>query len=116
MSPWLLSIAAVGIGVPRGLRLRRLRRDGGLLGQDSVLMFTTAGPTCFAILEKPFESVTGLGNHQRARVGGVDVLLLLAADMCGQHRAGQDAGGQRGEQREGGGETVVADAFDEARL
>ena len=30
-------------------------------GSDSVLMFTTAGPTCFTICEKPFESVTGEG-------------------------------------------------------
>src|ERR1700728_842672 len=31
-------------------------------GRISVLMFTTAGPTCFAIAEKPFDSVTGFGT------------------------------------------------------
>jgi len=46
-------------------RLGRPRRRGFLildcLGSDSVLMLTTAGPTCLTICEKPLESDVGEG-------------------------------------------------------
>ena len=75
-------------------------------------MLTTAGPTCLAICEKSLERVTGLGIDEGPRVGGVDG-LLFAADVAGQQRAGEDADGERGQQREGRGEAVAANAFEE---
>ena len=53
MSPW---------SPPSPLLLRRPLRTVDCLGSDSVLMFTTAGPTCLTMAEKPLERVTGLGS------------------------------------------------------
>ncbi len=59
----VLHVALVGLVVSatRGRWPRRRGWRADCLGRDSVLMLTTAGPTCLTICEKPFERVTAMG-------------------------------------------------------
>ena len=57
-----VALLVVVIAVLGGPALpRRLRVLADCLGISSVLMLTTAGPTCLTIWEKPLERVTGEG-------------------------------------------------------
>ncbi len=114
-----LVVAAVG-GV--GLELQRalLRaaaagaRVGGLLGQGLGVDVDDGGADVLGDPGEAVGEVLGRGDDEGARVGGVDA-LLLAADGAGEDGAGEDADGERGEEREGGGEAVVADAGEKGR-
>src|ERR1035438_2134980 len=57
-SSGLLLSPPLGAAWPR----RGARRVADSLGRVMVLMLTTAGPTCFAILEKSLERLTGFGT------------------------------------------------------
>jgi hypothetical protein len=112
-----LVVAAVG-GVGLEL-LRALLRAaaagaevGGLLGQGLGIDVDDGGAYVFGDFSEAVGEVFGRGDDERARVGGVDA-LLLAADGAGKDGAGEDAEGERGQEREGSGEAVVAEAGQE---
>ncbi len=84
------------------------RRLGDCCGSVMVLMFTTAGPTCLGDPGKFVRQDDGAGNGERARVGGVDG-LLLGADGASEDGACEDPEGERGQQREGCGEADVGE-------
>ena len=113
MSPWSAAGRRRHRGVRRAGLLRRGVRVVDCLGSDSVLMLTTAGPTCLTIWRSRWRG-DGRGDDQGARVGGVDGLLLFAADIAGENRAGEDAERERSEERESGGEAVAAKAIEES--
>ena len=74
-------------------------------------MFTTAGPTCLTICEKPLERATGEGMTRGLGVGGVDAGLLFAADVARENRAGQNACRECREESKRRGEAAAADAL-----
>ena len=56
-------------------------------------MFTTAGPTSFAILVKVVDKLTGFGDLQRLCVGAVNLRLFSIYPM-GHDRPDQNTGRQ----------------------
>ncbi len=85
-----------------------------LLGRDSVLMFTTAGPTCLTMVENPLERVTGMEWRAGER-REFDVLLLHAADVAGEYGAGENADGEDRKKRECSCEARLRSAVEQSR-
>ena len=88
MSPGILWVIAVGVCLtaPRLLH----RRAADCLGSVTVLMFTTAGPTCLVILENSLDIMTGFGTVS-GRASEESTACSLPLTRAGHDGTGDDA-------------------------
>ena len=83
------------------------------LGSSSVLILTTAGPTCLTICEKPLESATGEGMTRGFASEESTLGLLFTADVAREDGTGEDADRKCRKKDERRGEATGADAFEQ---
>ena len=103
----IIVVSAVG----RSLAATGSSAGGGLFGQGDGVDVDHRGTDLLRNLGEVVGKVDRVRHGERAGVGGVD-RLLLAADAAGDQGAGEDADGERGQQREGRREAVGANALE----
>ncbi len=79
-----------------------------LFGQDFGIDVDDGGAYFFSDAGKVSGEFAGGGNFERRGIRAVD-LRFLTAHLVRNHRADEDAGGERGEDGEGRSQTVIAE-------
>ena len=82
-------------------------------GSSSVLMFTTAGPTCLTIWEKPLESTTGEGITRGLASDESILACSLPLTFRVRTEPGEDANREGREESKRRGEAVSANAIEQ---